>query len=214
MDLLNGKLPNGRTIRTDAGFRHRRKYENKNLLHRLTLDRFFRQIGEEINALTPSVTLDFGSGEGYFLQALEKRRVDLGSVVGIDIRADAVEEARRRCPMHRFQQVDLLEWTLPERSFDLVIASQVLEHLPEPLIYLKRLCALSRGFLLLTVPCEPWFRLLNLLRGRDLACLGNHPEHVNLWRFQRFVQFVGEVAQVKKAYTVMPFTIVLAKPNE
>jgi SAM-dependent methyltransferase len=212
VDSTNAKQLKKHTIRPDTAARHKRKYENKNLFHRLALDRFVTCIAKEIAALKPRTTLDFGTGEGYFLQELAVRQVPLGQVVGIDLRAEAVEEARRRCPQHAFMQTDLLTWDRPERRFDLVIASQVLEHLPEPSIYLKRLCGLARRQLLLTVPWEPWFRLMNFFRGRDLTRFGNHPEHVNCWTFNQFKAFVGSEAEIEKAYTVLPFTIVLAKP--
>ena len=61
----------------------------------------------------------------------------------------------------------LEEMPFGDEQFDLVVASEVLEHLYEPERFLERLCRLSRGPVLLTVPHEPWFRLCNLLRGRD-----------------------------------------------
>jgi hypothetical protein len=93
-----------------------------------------------------------------------------------------------------------------------VIASQVLEHLPDPVSALKRLVDLSSERLLLTVPAEPWFQIVNLARGRHLARLGNHPEHVNRWSFSKFGRLVSNHAQIVRAYRVFPFTVVVAKP--
>jgi hypothetical protein len=91
------------------------------------------------------------------------------------------------------------------------VASQVLEHLPEPEIFLERLAAFSNKHLLLTVPWEPWFRTINLIRGRDIKRLGNHPEHINLWGLRGFERLVSKYATVEKAYTVFPFIVVVAK---
>jgi hypothetical protein len=68
------------------------------------------------------------------------------------------------------------------------------------------------GCLLLTVPTEPWFQIANLLRGRHLARLGNHPEHVNRWSFSKFCGFVADQAEISRAYRVFPFTVVVARP--
>jgi hypothetical protein len=56
--------------------------------------------------------------------------------------------------------------------------------------------------MLLTVPCEPRFKFLNLARGRDVLRLGNHPEHVNQWSHSTFSAFVAARAKIERAWTV------------
>ena len=201
------------TIRGDTGQRHRRKYESRNPVQVWVLERFASAAAREIERLSPETVLDFGCGEGYFLERVLARGAHMPSVLGIDLRAEALTEARERCPSFAFEEVDLLSWDREPQSFDLVIASEVLEHLEAPDRYLRKLVELSRGHLLLTVPLEPWFRLLNLLRGRDLLRLGNHPEHVNLWGFRAFRRFVEQFAEIERAYRVFPFTVVVARPR-
>jgi len=202
------------TIRSDTGERHRRKYASRNPFQRLVLDRFFIEVASELRTLNPGRTLEFGCGEGFFLERLEGLGVRLPDLLGVDLREDAIAEARERCPQYRFEVQDLLTWDIPEHSFDLVIASQVLEHLPDPAPFLHRLAALSRGHLLLTVPCEPWFRLLNLARGRDILRLGNHPEHVNQWGLRTFTDFVSQHVEVVRAKVCFPFVILIARPRQ
>jgi SAM-dependent methyltransferase len=202
------------TIRHDTALRHQHKYANKNPLQRFALGRFFDAVAEEVRALQPELTLDFGCGEGLFLQRLKERGVSLGRFCGIDLRPEALELARRRHPDDEFVCADLLTWSNSENRFDLVIASEVLEHLPGPERFLRRLIHFSSQHLLLTVPLEPWFRIMNLLRGRDLGRLGNHPEHVNLWGLRSFRKFVSPHVEIARAYTVFPFIIVVARPSE
>ena len=95
----------------------------------------------------------------------------------------------------------------------MVLASQVLEHLHEPERYLARLVALCSGTLVLTVPHEPWFQLMNLIRGRDLIRLGNHPEHINHWNAASFSAFVAPYAEVQRMRTIFPFLIAVATPR-
>jgi SAM-dependent methyltransferase len=199
------------TIQDDTGKRHRHKYENTNFIHRLTLGRFLDAIGREIKFLNLEHTLDFGCGEGLFLQELKQRGIIFKNLFGIDLRSDAVLDAQTLLPEYQFETVDLLSWDKPERSFDLVIASQVLEHLPNPDIFLKKLVLLSNRFLLFTVPWEPWFRLTNLARGRDLPRFGNHPEHINHWRKDSFKRFIEPHATITKLYTIFPFIIAIVK---
>jgi 2-polyprenyl-3-methyl-5-hydroxy-6-metoxy-1,4-benzoquinol methylase len=201
------------TVRHDTAERHLRKYSNQNPMHRLALGRFFDRIAAELITLQPETVLEFGCGEGLFLKEVHERGVDFSEYVGLDLREDALATAGSMFPKGRFERADLFRWPAPEKGFDLVIASQVLEHLPDPQLALERLVELCSGQLLLTVPLEPWFRFLNLIRGRDLRRLGNHPEHVNLWTFSRFRDFVADHAEILRAYRVFPFTVVIARPK-
>ncbi len=201
------------TIRADTAQRHIQKYTNKNPIHRYLLEHFFDVVADEIRNLPSDHILEFGCGEGLFLEKLKQRGIEFKSLLGIDLRAEALEHAASLHPDYRFRKIDILEWDYEPKSFDLVIASQVLEHLPNPNPVLKRLALLSRKHLLLTVPWEPWFRLVNLLRGRDLCRLGNHPEHVNLWGFTNFKRFVEKYALVTTARVAFPFTVVTARPH-
>ncbi len=201
------------TIRADTSDRHLRKYTNQNPFHRLALRRFFDRMAEELRRLGPRSLLEFGCGEGLLLAELKRRGVIPASVLGIDLRDDALAMASELHPEWSFVQADLLGWNPPGGSFDVVVASQVLEHLPEPGPILDRLVALSSGHLILTVPWEPWFRLINLFRLRDVRRLGNHPEHVNLWTGRGFRQFVSGHAEIVRAVGVFPFTVVVARPG-
>jgi trans-aconitate methyltransferase len=202
------------TIRDDTGARHRRKYENRNWIHQLALGRFLDATAMELREIVSSRhmrALDFGCGEGLFLQELKRRSVRFDDLLGIDLREDALDDARAMLPEYRFEKADLMAWDKPEGCFDLVIASQVLEHLPDPDAFLKRLVHLTGDLLFLTVPWEPWFRISNLARGRDVRRLGNHPEHINLWNVASFRRFVSRHAAIEKMYTVFPFIIAIAK---
>ena len=206
-------MENATTIRTDTAERHRGKYANTNPLHRLALGRFHDDMAETIRALKPASVLDFGCGEGFLLDKMAERGVDVPGYVGIDLRTDAIEEAARRHPSADFVLADIFDWPAQARKFDLVIASQVMEHLFEPARFLPRLGALASAHVLLTVPHEPWFQLMNLARGRDLIRLGNHPEHVNHWNVETFSAFVGEALDVERAWKAFPFVFVLARPR-
>jgi SAM-dependent methyltransferase len=200
------------TIQEDTSARHKYKYENSNPIHLYVLSRFFDTVSVEIDAICPETTLEFGCGEGYFIAQLLERGLSLGRYVGIDLRFDAIDQASSLLPAADFRQVDLFDWPPQGQTFDLVIAAEVLEHLPEPEHYMERLIAVAERYLLLTVPHEPWFRLANLARGRDVSRFGNHPEHVNHWNPDSFKKFVSRFATVRKVITSFPFVILVAEP--
>jgi 2-polyprenyl-3-methyl-5-hydroxy-6-metoxy-1,4-benzoquinol methylase len=203
------------TIRSDTGNRHKNKYQNTNFLHQLVLGRFLDYIAKELKPNENDRVLDFGCGEALFWKQMSDRGVNMSNLTGVDLRVDALREASRDFPQHRFVAQDILTWNDADR-FDLVIASQVLEHLPEPENFLAKLVKLTsdQGRLVLTVPWEPFFMLSNLARGRDILRFGNHPEHVNLWSKTGFARLVGEHAQIAKVVTVFPFIAILAAPLE
>jgi SAM-dependent methyltransferase len=199
------------TIRDDTTTRHLKKYSNRNIIHRLTLNRFFDAVTDEIQKMNPQKVLEFGCGEGLFLKELKNRGLFFDSLVGLDLREDALEFARALHPDYKFIAADLFTCDLAKKSFDLVIAAQVLEHLPNPKDVLHQLVRHSNKNMLLTVPWEPWFRLMNLLRGRDIIRLGNHPEHINHWGVRQFTGFVSQALHITKIRTVFPFIIVSAR---
>ena len=55
---------------------------------------------------------------------------------------------------------------------------EVLEHLSAATPAVAELARVTRGRCVVSVPWEPWFRLGNLGRGKNVGRLGNDPEHV------------------------------------
>jgi SAM-dependent methyltransferase len=201
------------TIRDDTAERHRNKYANANPLQRLTLHRLHTTLAAELNDLAPTSILDFGCGEGFLTEALRAEGAPLNGYLGVDLRADAIDDARARNPKQAFLVADLFDPVALAPKYDVVLASQVLEHLIGPEKFLQRLAQLTARRLILTVPAEPWFQIINLARGRDLIRLGNHPEHVNHWNEKTFAAFVDSAARVVSTKTVFPFVVVTAEPR-
>lgn len=200
------------TIRPDSGARHARKYETRNPVQQWLLARFHRRVRAWLDELRPARVFDFGCGEAYFWMA-QKQLGPLPEVVGVDLRAEAIAQASERLPELRFEQRDLFSYGPEAGRFDLVIASEVLEHLYDPDRVLAKLCQLSSGSLLLTVPHEPFFRLSNLARGRDILRLGNHPEHVQLWSRRSFARFASRHLEIDRLETSFPFILLLGRPR-
>lgn len=168
----------------------------------------------ELTAIAPRSVLDFGCGEGYILDMMAERGVDLAAYEGLDLRPDALSEARSRWPSTRFTEANLFDSAYDNKSYHTVMALEVLEHLFEPEKVLRRLADMAEEHLVLTVPNEPWFQLMNLVRGRDLIRLGNHPEHINHWNKKTFAEFVEPYAEVISVQTRFPFVILTARPRK
>jgi len=186
---------------------HEHKYTNKNFLHRFFLNRFLDTVFFEIDTLNPNTILDFGCGEGFFLKAMQDRGLSGKKILGVDNRKDAIERAITLIPDYDFRHLDLFQTKPDDFQFDLVIGIEVLEHLNQPETFLKHLTALSSKYVLFTVPFEPWFRIINLLRGRDIFRLGNHPEHFNHWSPASFKNFLEPYIKIEKLYVKFPWIV-------
>jgi len=203
-----------------------KKYESKNPLRRFLLGRFMKKVGEIVANINPEVVLDAGCGEGMIINYLDKtiRRDDdtldqnkFGSgqvkkmYYGIDISAGAIEEAKKRVLFANLQTGSVYALPYADNFFDLVICSEVLEHLEEPEKALKELKRVSKKYVLLSVPNEPWFRISSLISGKYLKTWGNHPEHVQNWTAGQFVKMVGKYFKVLEITNGFPWIIVLVE---
>jgi SAM-dependent methyltransferase len=75
-----------------------------------------------------SALLDIGCGYGYLLARFRCRY----RLVGIDLSAEAVKQADSRQPGSRFLRADVQRPLPFRRPFDVVLAINVIEHLPDP----------------------------------------------------------------------------------
>ena len=82
--------------------------------------------------------LDVGCGPGTMTTDFA-RRLAPGVVVGIDASAQVIAEARRDHPGVSFTTGDVYRLDVPDASFDIVHAHQVLQHLADPVAALKEM---------------------------------------------------------------------------
>lgn len=113
--------------------------------------RLLRQAMEGIRKAykRPLRILDFGCGRGHYAQSCE----EFGTVVGVDLSPAAIAYASRQYPDIDFRAADVLTAEI-EGTFDVVLSIEVLEHIHEQTLYVRRMHRLLRegGHLLLTMP--------------------------------------------------------------
>ncbi|MCD4737696.1 MAG: class I SAM-dependent methyltransferase [Anaerolineae bacterium] len=187
------------------------KYQSSNPLQRFLIARFLRKVGSLVAALPVAEVLDVGCAESFvsrYLAGVAGLRL---SFAGVDIDAAALKRGQAVFPqmLRSFGNITALPFATEQ--FDLVLCTEVLEHLPEPLLGLRELRRVTRGYCLLSVPHEPWFRALNFLRGKHVRQGGNDPEHLQNWTGRRFAAFVSREFEVISAQRSLPWYIVLGK---
>ncbi len=187
------------------------KYQNKNPIHQFFLQRFLSRIQRAVKATGAKTILDAASAQGYVINYLRTRLPGL-AFTGIDIDDEALAEARATLPDISFIHGDITTYVHP-KPVDLVLALEVFEHVENPERAFKNLAQVKSKQFLFSVPHEPWFRMMNFLRGRHWERLGNHPEHVNLWSKRTLKRDLEPYFEVIEDYSSFPWIIYLARPK-
>jgi 2-polyprenyl-3-methyl-5-hydroxy-6-metoxy-1,4-benzoquinol methylase len=187
-----------------------KKFVNPNPIQRALIGNFQRRFLTVLGSVQPQSVLEMGCGEGFLLTSIKKQFPNI-PLLGQDNLDVALAAGKEIFPDLDLQHGDIYHINQPDHSWDVVIASEVLEHLDHPDAAIKEMKRVAKRYLLLSVPHEPLFRGSNLLRGRHLTRLGNHPEHINLWTRASFGKFVGQFAHVERLTGSFPWTILLAR---
>lgn len=194
---------------TEAAGQDARKYETGNPVVVRLLDRWLTHL----RALVPSdpgVVVDVGVGEGY---ALERIIDSTSRPIGVEYRFDKLEVAADRLTRLSPVQADAGMLPLPDASADLVLCTEVLEHLSQPEWAVAELARVTRGICLVSVPWEPWFRLGNLARGKNASHLGNDPEHVQQFSRRGLARLLGQGFESVRVTTSLPWLVAVARPG-
>ena len=170
------------------------KYMTKNPLKRKMVQRFNNNIlniiGNYINQTERTVRiLDAGCGEG-FIDSMLLRKFPEIQITGVEYLDDVLKIAKEMNPEVTYVQGDITELQFPDKEFDIVLCTEVLEHIPNPNVALQELIRVTNKNLLITVPHEPFFCMGNLLVLKDINRLGNPIDHVNHWTKSGFKRFL------------------------
>ena len=104
------------------------------------LVKMFQKYGS-VELMNASV-VDIGCGYGWLLYYFDSAQ----RVCGSDISEHAIEVAKKRSPNREFKVADIQNGVAFEDKFDLVLAINVIEHLPNPEAGIKGICeALKPG---------------------------------------------------------------------
>jgi len=114
--------------------------------HAFTYGRLLRQLSRK--GITGGSLLEIGCGMGYFLKTASKH---FPYRAGIEMAEEAANAASRWADE---MTLGTLETYKKDKRFDLVVALQVIEHVPDPLAFLERCRELIKdgGHLLITTP--------------------------------------------------------------
>ncbi len=186
------------------------KYNTSNPFSRALIKNFFDTISEFYSWLTVDSVLDVGCGEGFVLERLNSVS-PIKKCSAMDIDPIDAADAQGKLSFCDVQVGNIYDIKQADESFDLVICSEVLEHLENPgmaLLELERVC---RKFAILSVPREPLWRSLNMARLKYLENFGNPPGHINHWNQKQFVSLISQYFDIIAIKSPLPWTMVLCR---
>ena len=188
------------------------KQQVNNPIARLLVRNFNNTVARLTGSLDIKTILEIGCGEG------EIAKILLGSTQAmihcIDISDLIISHARENVISERvtFEKQSIYD-LLDEKKYsaELVVCCEVMEHLHEPQKGLERIAALASPYCLFSVPREPLWRILNMLRGAYLNDLANTPGHVQHWSKRSFEIFISPLFEIIETAIPFPWTFLLCR---
>jgi len=189
------------------------KYETKNPIESMLMRNFKLKLINLISKLSVKNVYEIGAGEGYILRIIHKAFPEK-KLYGSDIDYKLVAKSR-----HETSQSDWIinsAESLPfsSNSINLLIASEVLEHLHNPHLFLLECQRIRAKYFFFSVPNEPLWRVLNMLRGKYMKDLGNTPGHINHFSKKKMVKLINEYLLIDEIFYVHPWIFILAKNKQ
>jgi 2-polyprenyl-3-methyl-5-hydroxy-6-metoxy-1,4-benzoquinol methylase len=194
------------------------KYGSSNPVVRRLMASFERELQELFDRAAPTSVLDVGCGEGVLVhrwaqQLAARDTPEATRVVGIDLEEASIQAgwAERQAANLEYRVMKAANLPFATDEFDLASAIEVLEHVPDPEHTLAEMARCAGRHLLVSVPREPLWRMLNMARGAYWPALGNTPGHLNHWSRRSFVQLLSRHGKVAEVRSPFPWTMLLVR---
>lgn len=133
---------------TDAP--HSMFYESGDIIDYMVYNRRLSIIAGMVKHSKPQSLIDIGCGEG-FAPALYSKYVR-GNVTGLDLSESRLQRCRTRCPGLTLIQGSATEIPFPDKSFDMALSTELVEHLPDEKPALNEFIRVARKNVLISVP--------------------------------------------------------------
>lgn len=189
------------------------KYGSRNPIVRWLIKGFESALTELVDKVKPVLIHEVGCGEGYWTlrwleQGIAARGSDFSETVIELAQANAVEQ---KLSPDVFKICSIYDLDPVSDAAELVVCCEVLEHLERPQDGLYRLQLVASPYLIVSVPREPLWSIMNMARGKYLSSLGNTPGHIQRWSRREFIRFVSRYFEVEEVRTPVPWTMLLCR---
>ncbi len=185
------------------------KFKATNPISRYLMQGFIGSLQSLLDQVDADSVLEVGCGEGYIQQILGDRHIQTRFAFDIDY--PIVVEAREKMPTSAYFVANAESIPIPNKSFDLSMAIEVLEHVPYPDKVLAEMARVTRKYCIVSVPREPIWRVLNMARGKYWTSLGNTPGHIQHWSSAGFIRQVEKHFEIVAIKQPLPWTMILVR---
>lgn len=208
MKIAGGKTEDGIVVGNTYD-----KYGVRNPVVKWMMKGFENSLTALMAQARPENIHEIGCGEGYWVTKWNQAGLEAR---GCDFSNQVIELAREHAEAsgvssQKFSARSIYDLKPLEDSADLIVCCEVLEHLEDPLAGLEALQRITKNYILLSVPREPLWRVLNFARGKYWAQLGNTPGHLQHWSKKEFVDLVGNYFEIIETKHPLPWTMVLCR---
>jgi 2-polyprenyl-3-methyl-5-hydroxy-6-metoxy-1,4-benzoquinol methylase len=191
------------------------KYQARNFVTRRIMHGFELALSDLIERADPQSIHEVGCGEGYWVLRWAEQGM---TVTGSDFSAKVIELARanalfRHVPAQLFKMRSIYDLNPAQDVAELVVCCEVLEHLERPQEALRVLQSIAGRHLIVSVPREPLWSMMNMMRGKYLSMAGNTPGHIQRWSQRRFIELVADYFDIVEVRAPVPWTMLLCRPH-
>jgi len=189
------------------------KYATQNPIAKYLMHGFFASLNDLIKKANANQIHEIGCGEGNLSARLARQGY---KVLGTDFSKDIICTAQQqwREESLKFQVASVYDLEPSIHSAPLILCCEVLEHLEEPEHALQKISELQFETLILSVPREPIWCLMNMARGKYWSDMGNTPGHIQNWSKHRFLNMVASYFSIQEIKSPLPWTMVSCTKRE
>jgi len=189
------------------------KYGSRNPIVRRIMMGFSDTLSSLVERASPIDIHEVGCGEGYWIQhwtaqGIRARGSDFSEKV---ISLASANAKGKGIPEKAFLVRSIYDLERGRDSADLIVCCEVLEHLEDPLAGITSLQRIVTNHLIVSVPREPVWRMLNMMRGKYWGQLGNTPGHLNHWSSSSFIRFISQYFNIVEIRKPFPWTMLLCR---
>lgn len=186
------------------------KYGTNNPVARLLMKNFFSDVNYLVRLSKSTEVHEIGCGEGHLSRMLANNNL---KVRGSDFSRQVVEKAIAISVKEGidvpFKAASIYDMNPSADAAELIVCCEVLEHLDDPEKALAIISQLAKPYLLVSVPREPIWCMLNIARGKYLTHGGNTPGHIQHWSRRSFIRFLSKYFDVIEVRTPTPWVVAL-----
>jgi len=171
--------------------------------------RLWRRTHEVLKAIDefcenpPQDIIDLGTADSRMLDMIHKKYPDV-HCVGVEYNQELVDFGKANFPKLDIRQGDVQSLDFPDNSFDVAIATAVIEHLPNPgkaMREAKRVLRSGGGIIVLTAPDPFWERIATVVGHLNDD---QHNEVMNLAQLSDLARKNGFVVLKSQKFMLSP----------